>query len=67
MKNYPGGIQLAIPMDMPPFMAEIVKEIVANLTPSLKGNVRYLNSSQLTEVFDQANIPAYKLQLINKP
>ena len=67
MKYYPSGIYLDIALDLPPFFAEIVNDIIAYLNPSLRKMARLYNSNQLMEVFHQVHIPAYKLSLMNKP
>ena len=64
-KYYPNGLKNSIPLDLPQFFIDIVKEILPHMSPDLLKTVVFMNSTELREkVLNEDNIPAYKRALI---
>ena len=67
-KCHPVSLYKDISLELPPFLVDIVKDIIKIASPELKNVIVFVNGlAQLSEIFNQDQIPAYKLNLYSLP
>ena len=65
--HYPLSVVKGICLDFPTFFVEIIKELMSHMSSWAKDRVSFINGSQLSEIMDQDQIPAYKLKSLTAP
>ena len=67
-KYYPASLNKMVALDMPQFLLDIGKDLIKIASPELKDVIVFVNGlAQLSEIFNQDQIPAYKLNLYSLP